>query len=556
MRLLSALGCLPVFCATCLAGPTAGGMRQEVHVQEPREGLALSPTDAVDTPSDELMTRGGSMNGFSNPASHQFYVDGRTIPEVHFDAGPSWSGLMPISEDINETRKLFFWFWPTTNPDNANDLVFWTNGGPGCSSMEGFLQENGPISWSWGQESPSANPWSWTQLANVIWVEQPAGTGFSQGTPNVKNDDDLAMETVGFMQQFLEVFSELKGGDLFLTGESYAGFYIPYIANYIYEHADDLQLNLKGIWISDPSLAYPVIQSQIPALRFVQANRNVFPFNTTFMSELQEMSDSCGYTAYADQNLKYPPTSPAQLPPASNGSSSAVIPRCDMQGLIYQEAMRLNPAFDPYRVTDMWPEPWSVMGFPRLTQGSIYFNRTDVQDVLHAPHMDWTVCSETKVYVNGTDNSLPSTLSVLPNVIEKSERTVIAQGLADFVILAEGTRLAIQNMTWGGAQGFQTPIMNESFAVNDFGIYGNMHQERKLTYVEFYFSGHMTPQFVPWAAYQTVEYLLGKRVRGSGASLGVIAALFFGDASDSPWLVKVAGAISEWGVWPIIFHFH
>jgi carboxypeptidase D len=113
-----------------------------------------------------------------------------------------------------------------------------TNGGPGCSSLEGLLQENGvsfsfvsiarphladnpkPLSWSWGQAKPTVNEQSWTNLSSVLWVEQPVGTGFSQGTPNIQNEDDLAAQLVGFMQQFLEVFAELKGKKLYLTGES------------------------------------------------------------------------------------------------------------------------------------------------------------------------------------------------------------------------------------------------------------------------------------------------------------------------------------------------
>ena len=64
------------------------------------------------------------------------------------------------------------------------------------------------------------NEQSWTNLSSVLWVEQPVGTGFSQGTPNIQNEDDLAAQLVGFMQQFLDVFSELKGKKLYLTGES------------------------------------------------------------------------------------------------------------------------------------------------------------------------------------------------------------------------------------------------------------------------------------------------------------------------------------------------
>ncbi|KAF8895695.1 alpha/beta-hydrolase [Gymnopilus junonius] len=451
---------------------------------------------------------------FKNPAAKKFFVDGTKIPDVEFDAGPSWSGLMPISGAENETRKLFFWFWPANNPTDTKDLIFWTNGGPGCSSLEGFLQENGPISWSWGQSAPTPNPWSWTNLSHVLWVEQPVGTGFSQGAPNISNDDELAAQVMGFLQQFLEVFSELKGNNLWVTGESYAGFYVPYIANWIYEHPG-LELSLKGIWIADPSLSYGVVQQEIPALRFAQANRNLFPFNSSFWAELQQISDSCGYTDYLDKFVTYPPA--GQLPLVGTNGTFSVTRDCRIHSPIQRAVGVLNPVFDVYRVSDTFPNLWSVLGFPRSTQEFIYFNRTDVQDAIHAPHITWTSCTNTDVYINattgapGSDTSIPSTLSILPNVIDKSIRTVIAHGLADFILVAEGTRIAIQNMTWGGAQGFQTPIENETFTVKNMGVYGNTHTERKLTYVEFYFSGHMTPQFVPWAAFNTISFLLGRQ---------------------------------------------
>ncbi|KAH9922149.1 Alpha/Beta hydrolase protein [Amylocystis lapponica] len=201
---------------------------------------------------------------FSHPRASEFYVDGARIPLVDFDAGPSWAGLLPISNAPNETRELFFWFFPPGPEGSLDDLIFWTNGGPGCSSLEGALQENGPISWSYGQAKATKNEYSWSNLSSILYVEQPVGTGFSQGVPNIKNEYDLSVQLVGFLQQFLEVFSELKGKKFYLTGESYAGTYIPYIADYIYSNPDILDLNLKGFWISDPSISWDVVQEEIP----------------------------------------------------------------------------------------------------------------------------------------------------------------------------------------------------------------------------------------------------------------------------------------------------
>ena len=76
------------------------------------------------------------------------------------------------------------------------------------------------------------NEYSWTNLSSVLYIEQPVGTGFSQGTPNIKNEDDLAAQFVGFLQQFLEVFPELKGKKTYLSGES-VRFELPYLGWWI-----------------------------------------------------------------------------------------------------------------------------------------------------------------------------------------------------------------------------------------------------------------------------------------------------------------------------------
>ncbi|KAE9408693.1 alpha/beta-hydrolase [Gymnopus androsaceus JB14] len=516
MKTLSFISaCLTLLTATPLVAGIGGANPGFEESQKLQRDQLNRLRDFMGPKDDFLAKRQASSPtiNFTNPAAQQFFVDGTTIPDVNFDAGPSWSGLLPISGDPNETRKLFFWFWPTSNITNADKLLFWTNGGPGCSSLEGFLQENGPISWSWGQSEPTPNQFAWTQLAHMLWVEQPVGTGFSQGTPNITNDDELAAQITGFFGQFLEVFSELKGLDFYLSGESYAGFYVPYIANFIYENPGLIDLNLKGISIADPSLSYDVVQDEIPALRFARAHEDVFPFTDAQWAEFQNISDTCGYTDYLDQFVTYPPA--GQLPfPAGveEGTFGTLKSGCRLHSPIQEAVGVLNPVFDVYRVTDTWPSLWSVLGFPESTQQFIYFNRSKTRYMLltsTGKFVQRTRSTSMLKDVQGNDQSIPSMLSIFPNVIEKSERVIVVHGLNDFILVAEGTRIAIQNMTWNGAQGFQTPIENQSFTVENFGVFGNEHTERGLTYVEFYYSGHMTPQFVPWAAFNGISFLLG-----------------------------------------------
>jgi len=74
---------------------------------------------------------------------------------------------MPISANVNETRQLYFWFFPSSNPNAHEEITIWLNGGPGCSSLEGLLQENGPFLWQYGVFRPVPNPYTWRNLTNM-----------------------------------------------------------------------------------------------------------------------------------------------------------------------------------------------------------------------------------------------------------------------------------------------------------------------------------------------------------------------------------------------------
>lgn len=89
------------------------------------------------------------------------------LPDVHFDIGEMYSGLTPI--DKNDTSRQLFWIFEPTIGEPVDEVTIWLNGGPGCSSMEGFLQENGRFIWQPGTYLPVENPYSWVNLTNVLW---------------------------------------------------------------------------------------------------------------------------------------------------------------------------------------------------------------------------------------------------------------------------------------------------------------------------------------------------------------------------------------------------
>ncbi|KAI5776917.1 putative pheromone processing carboxypeptidase [Geopyxis carbonaria] len=446
-----------------------------------------------------------------NDRTAQYYVNGTTIPEVDFDIGESYAGLMPISTHANESQQLWFWYFPTRSSE-AEELVIWLNGGPGCSSLEGLLQENGPFLWQYGTFRPVPNPYTWVNLTNMLWVEQPVGTGFTQGTPTARDEDDVARQFLGFLENFLTTFG-LQGMKIYVTGESYAGYYVPYIVSHMYERNNTDLFDPRGLMIYDPSLTYDVIQQQIPAVPFVQHWAELFNLNDTTMAKLQSAHESCGYADYLAENLVFPPpTDGFRTPPQLETSAS-----CKLWETIFEAVLYTNPCFNIYHVATTCPLLWDVLGFPGsfgyLPEGaSVYFNRSDVQAAINAPvDRNWEECSSTDVFVDGRDLSPPSSLSVLPAVIERNERTVIAHGMLDYVLIQNGTLLAIQNMTWGGQRGFQQPPRAPFVVPWDAqGTMGRVHTERKLTYVEVELSGHMVPQYQPQSAYRQLEYLLGR----------------------------------------------
>ncbi|EKD12658.1 uncharacterized protein L3040_005242 [Drepanopeziza brunnea f. sp. 'multigermtubi'] len=519
-------------------------------LQDPHEYAAKLARASQDSPGGKTAHKDGSgcqdsakhsVGAFSNPKTARFAVKGNKLPDVNFDIGESYAGTLSVTNVSSAADRLYFWFFPSANPAAKKEIVIWLNGGPGCSSMQGVLQENGPLLWAPGTYEAVPNPYSWTKLTNVVYIDQPVGTGFSQGNVPVNNETDVSRHFLGFWKNFVDTFS-LKGYKVYITGESYAGQYIPYIAAAMLDTGDKSYFNVSGIQINDPLINYPATMREVTVIPALERYNNVIPLDEPTVTLLKSQADSCGYTDFHNNHTNnFPPTGPIPEPPSPSAPGCnlcSIAPNCSLYALVVVAALQNNPCFNSLHLTDFCPYLWNAQGYPSLAGGpNNYFNRSDVQRAINAPKTDYYVCLPRPNLFPREDTSLPSGLGPLPSVIERTKNVIIAHGMLDFLLFAEGSLITIQNMTWGGLQGFQSrpsasknfwvpfhdsietiiglvsaPLPNPAPQYNTAGAghQGTTHSERGLTFVTVDLAGHFMPQYTPGAAFRQLEFLLGR----------------------------------------------
>ncbi|MCD7446729.1 hypothetical protein HAX54_015633 [Datura stramonium] len=161
-------------------------------------------------------------------------------------------------------------------------LYIWLNGGPGCSSLAyGAFQELGPFRVNSDGKTLHKNAFAWNHAANVLFVESPAGVGFSYSNTStdvkIGGDRKTANDNYHFLINWLQRFPEYKDRDFYISGEDCTvSHYVPQLAhNFISttKKANKTIINLKGIlMVIDPcsdyyTIAYmnrPDVQKALP----------------------------------------------------------------------------------------------------------------------------------------------------------------------------------------------------------------------------------------------------------------------------------------------------
>ncbi|KAK7269059.1 hypothetical protein RIF29_21774 [Crotalaria pallida] len=150
-----------------------------------------------------------------------------------------YSGYINIDGNGENGKNLFYYFVSSERNPEKDPVVLWLNGGPGCSSFDGFVYEHGPFNFEAAKTKGNLptlhiNPYSWSKVSNIIYLDSPAGVGlsYSKNTSNYDTGDlQTASDTHAFLFKWFEQFPELLDNPFYIAGESYAGVYVPTLAH-------------------------------------------------------------------------------------------------------------------------------------------------------------------------------------------------------------------------------------------------------------------------------------------------------------------------------------
>jgi len=399
-----------------------------------------------------------------------------------------------------EKKQYFFWMFESRNDPVNDPTVMWLTGGPGCSSMTGLLFENGPCKVSADGKSTIPNPYSWTARANVMWVDQPPGTGFSKGSWDF-GEDGVAED----MYQFLQVFFKAKpeyNKRFFVTGESYAGHYIPAVTHRIFTgnsklEAGDIKIELKGMAIgnglTDPQEQY----KWYPEYMCTGAGHARVAINSTAECTALKAADVACEGTLATCN--------SGVPGVAEAGCAAAMELCALSFQIPYMATGLNP-YD-VRIKCEKPPLCYDMG-----NDVAFLNDPAVQKQLGV-NMKFESCN---LVVNKafTLDFMKNYHMLIPPMLEAGIDVLIYAGDQDFICNWLGNEKWVQALKWPHKDEFNAAakkpyvVSGKEVGRMDGKEVGELQSFANLHFLRVYQAGHMVPMDQPEAALGMLNELL------------------------------------------------
>ncbi|CEL52453.1 hypothetical protein RSOLAG1IB_00994 [Rhizoctonia solani AG-1 IB] len=384
--------------------------------------------------------------------------------------------------DLTARQSMWFWFFAARNDPDTAPLALWLNGGPGSSSMIGLFQENGPCRMNEDELTVSRNPYSWNEYANMLYIDQPIGAGYSYGQEIVESSKEAAVALWNMLQIFFSdpKFAKYASRDFAIWTESYGGHYGPAISAHFLsqnnaidaETITGIKINLKvlsiGNGLTDPYKQYPEF------VTYALSN----PYQRPLVSDSVVARANSSLYAQPDGCL-------ARIQRCNNGGSNT---DCSLAQVICngQVLNALSGDYDVYDVRAKNPSPYPYDP-TALLQNATFMAQIGALSTWQSVSYD--------VYYNfaGNGDWMRSSSPDLETVINAGVRTFILAGDADYICNYMGVEATVDGLQTKFSSEFrQQTWSNWTVAGHPAGVYKNAGT---LSYLRVYEAGHEVPAY-------------------------------------------------------------
>jgi len=363
--------------------------------------------------------------------------------------------------------KLFYILLKSSNKSISNPpLIMWFNGGPGCSSILGLFEENGPILVDKDHYFFKLNPYSWNTISDMLFVDQPLEVGFSKADSNktlCMNETCVAVHFYTFIEKFYEMHPEYINRPVYMSGESYAGRYIPNIAAYIMR-SKNLKINLKGMAIGNPSTERLIQMASLPF--YLYENKIISKF-TYVLLRLTALLCQVGITLTQNE-----------------ANAFCALSHMGLYNLINPYDIRENKTYDDIDAA-----------LEKL------LNRADVQKFIGAEKQKYESCSGLVGEWMGAEWTYSQRVDV-EYILQNGMTMMLYYGDRDAQCNWRGGEWMSNSFNWEGKDKFVNQAYRQwKIEGKEWGLY---RKEKNFMFLRIHDAGHMVPMDLPKIALEMI----------------------------------------------------
>jgi len=433
-----------------------------------------------------------------------------------------YSGLLKANEEGD--KKLFYWLVAPEGGEDTAPLVIWLNGGPGCSSSDGFFLENGPLMFS-EDNKLVPNEHSWHKLpAWVLYIDQPVGTGLSYSKKKIypKNDDEIDADFVYFLEEFF-LFHKDKflveenkvKVPIYFTGESHAGHYIPSMMDYILKkqqqennNSNRVTMSLGGAaigngWI-DPYYQYGV-SDMAYSLGWIDMAQK---------SYLDKKEKECQIQIAEKNNYNYSPCYELLdivVDQAYGGNSDKKVSIYDVTKSESRNAPRTFP--EGHRTIEYY------LGGKRSKNNLVSLPDVQFKDVLEAIHateslevggMTYQECTDPPYFALQHQDGL-GVMDQITSLLENNIPMFFFNGMNDLICNHIGTEKALlHSLKWSKIKDWSAAVRSiwNTQQQQEHPVAAYVQQYQNLMYMKIPNSGHMFIKDQPQVALEMMKQFI------------------------------------------------